>query len=408
MILEPSLLGFRKIGTDRWEFANEDFMRGKRTLLKYISRRRSSQVQLGAQVGSSLDMGKLGAESEVQKLKREKELLMQEVVQLRQEHLMTVQKMDSLNQRMQSTEVRQRQMVSFLAKLLQSPVFLGHLKQLKKQREIGSVRVRRRFLKQQQRQQPPSSSVSATTMNQQLVKHQSSIWDSSALASLLPDIEIGEGSSAVVPVSEHGGQETFGGSSDPANLKGKNLLSSQIDVGCSGTDYMISLPDDVMPEDLVSGDILPAGLTVGGADSAPFASSKGKGVLNFEADESGAAGIDFLEALPESMSQEQMFPDAVTPASDCVSKEGIWGIADFEAGDGSFSSGHAVWDSLGHYGHAQEVEVEPGSCSLWDLGLHALEEDLDIDEYMGGESSRQEPKDDGGQMNEDRPGEFKP
>ncbi|XP_020247414.1 heat stress transcription factor A-3-like isoform X3 [Asparagus officinalis] len=395
MILEPSLLGFRKIGTDRWEFANEDFMRGKRTLLKYISRRRSSQVQLGAQVGSSLDMGKLGAESEVQKLKREKELLMQEVVQLRQEHLMTVQKMDSLNQRMQSTEVRQRQMVSFLAKLLQSPVFLGHLKQLKKQREIGSVRVRRRFLKQQQRQQPPSSSVSATTMNQQLVKHQSSIWDSSALASLLPDIEIG-------------GQETFGGSSDPANLKGKNLLSSQIDVGCSGTDYMISLPDDVMPEDLVSGDILPAGLTVGGADSAPFASSKGKGVLNFEADESGAAGIDFLEALPESMSQEQMFPDAVTPASDCVSKEGIWGIADFEAGDGSFSSGHAVWDSLGHYGHAQEVEVEPGSCSLWDLGLHALEEDLDIDEYMGGESSRQEPKDDGGQMNEDRPGEFKP
>lgn len=141
-------------------------------------------------------MAKAGIEREAQKLRREKDLLTLEAVQLRQEHLMTVQRMDALNQRMQSAEVRQKQMVSFLAKLLQNPVFVGHLKQLKEKREIGSIRERRKFLKQQQ---PASSGASDESMDQQIVKYKSGFCNLPA-SSLLLDTESGKGSLALLPV----------------------------------------------------------------------------------------------------------------------------------------------------------------------------------------------------------------
>ncbi|PNY15732.1 heat stress transcription factor a-3-like protein [Trifolium pratense] len=146
--------GFRKIDTDKWEFFNEGFQKGKKHLLKNIQRRRSSpSQQVGNYVGSSSDAGKSGVEVEIERLRKERSVLMQEVVDLQQQQRMTASHAGNVNQRLQSAEQRQKQMVSFLAKLFSNPDFLARLKQKKEQKDIESPRVRRKFVKQNQNEE---------------------------------------------------------------------------------------------------------------------------------------------------------------------------------------------------------------------------------------------------------------
>ncbi|GAU33479.1 hypothetical protein TSUD_370910, partial [Trifolium subterraneum] len=149
--LQMNNTGFRKIDTDKWEFFNEGFQKGKKHLLKNIQRRRSSQSQqVSNYAGSSSDAGKSGVEVEIERLRKERSMLMQEVVDLQQQQRMTASHAGNVNQRLQSAEQRQKQMVSFLAKLFSNPDFLARLKQKKEQKDIESPRVRRKFVKQNQ------------------------------------------------------------------------------------------------------------------------------------------------------------------------------------------------------------------------------------------------------------------
>ncbi|CAN6272884.1 unnamed protein product [Urochloa humidicola] len=137
--------GFRKVHADRWEFAHEDFLRDSKHLLKRIVRRRSSPTQQSSiQPGSS---GKSSLDPELHTLRREKNALLEEVARLKQEHRQTIEQMSTLNHRLESAEDRQKQMVSFLAKLLQNPSFVRQLKLHREQKEIDSTRVKRKFLK---------------------------------------------------------------------------------------------------------------------------------------------------------------------------------------------------------------------------------------------------------------------
>ncbi|KAI6706485.1 hypothetical protein NL676_009447 [Syzygium grande] len=146
-----SFVGFHKIDTDRWEFANEAFQRGKRQLLKNIQRRKSPQTQqIGSYSGPSSEAGKPGLEVEVVMLRKEKSMLMQEVVELQQQHRGTAHHAEAVNQRLQAAEQRQKLMVSFMAKLLQNPSFVALLREKKEQREIGPSRMRQKFLKHHQ------------------------------------------------------------------------------------------------------------------------------------------------------------------------------------------------------------------------------------------------------------------
>ncbi|XP_047339414.1 heat shock factor protein HSF8-like [Impatiens glandulifera] len=131
--------GFRKVDPDRWEFANEGFLRGQKHLLKGISRRKPAHVhppphqpqQLNTQtpVSSCVEVGKFGLEEEVERLKRDKNVLMQELVKLRQQQQTTDNQMQTMVQRLQGMEQRQQQMMSFLAKAVNSPGFLAHFVQ---------------------------------------------------------------------------------------------------------------------------------------------------------------------------------------------------------------------------------------------------------------------------------------
>ncbi|RVW66795.1 Heat stress transcription factor A-1 [Vitis vinifera] len=137
-------LGFRKVDPDRWEFANEGFLRGQKHLLKSISRRKSThvhthnqqlqqqqqqqqQTQVQSSSGACVEVGKFGLEEEVERLKRDKNVLMQELVRLRQQQQTTDHQLQTVGQRVQDMEQRQQQMMSFLAKAVQSPGFLAQL-----------------------------------------------------------------------------------------------------------------------------------------------------------------------------------------------------------------------------------------------------------------------------------------
>lgn len=130
--------GFRKVDPDRWEFANEGFLRGQKHLLKTIVRRKSASGhaqppqqphQQTSSMGACVEVGKFGLEEEVERLKRDKNVLMQELVRLRQQQQTTDNQMQSMVKRLQGMEQRQQQMMSFLAKAVNSPGFLANFVQ---------------------------------------------------------------------------------------------------------------------------------------------------------------------------------------------------------------------------------------------------------------------------------------
>ncbi|KAG2304257.1 hypothetical protein Bca52824_032908 [Brassica carinata] len=149
--------GFRKVDPDKWEFANEGFLRGQKHLLKTITRRKPAhahglQHSIGqnSSVSSCVEVGKFGLKEEVERLKRDKNVLMQELVRLRQQQQSTDNQLQTMVQRLQGMENRQQQLMSFLAKAVQSPHFLSQFLQQQNQqnesgRRISDTSKKRRF-----------------------------------------------------------------------------------------------------------------------------------------------------------------------------------------------------------------------------------------------------------------------
>ncbi|KAL8498986.1 hypothetical protein ACS0TY_022083 [Phlomoides rotata] len=129
--------GFRKVDPDRWEFANEGFLGGQKHLLKNIKRRRNVTSQ---QSGGSLVQ--YGMEEEIEKLKRDRSLLMAEVTKLKQQHHNSREQIVAMEGRVHCMERKQQQMLRFLAKAFESPMFVQqYLDSCDKKRvEIGQKR----------------------------------------------------------------------------------------------------------------------------------------------------------------------------------------------------------------------------------------------------------------------------
>lgn len=132
-----SYQGFHKVDHDRYEFANEGFLRDQKHLLKTIVRRKPSHNAAqhppsqakNTSVNACIEVGKFGLEEEIERLKRDKTVLMQELVKLRLHQQSTDHELQSLRQRLQGMEQNQQQMMSFLAMAVQSPAFLAKLVQ---------------------------------------------------------------------------------------------------------------------------------------------------------------------------------------------------------------------------------------------------------------------------------------
>ncbi|XP_047947575.1 heat stress transcription factor A-6b-like [Salvia hispanica] len=128
--------GFRKVDPDKWEFANEGFLRGKRHLLKNIRRRRtpSSNYLSCSNLEPCVELGRFGLDAEMDRLRRDKQVLMEELVKLRQQQQNTKAYLQAMEQRLKGTEQKQKQALSFLARAIRSPDFLQQMVQHKEMR----------------------------------------------------------------------------------------------------------------------------------------------------------------------------------------------------------------------------------------------------------------------------------
>ncbi|XP_058068892.1 heat shock factor protein HSF30-like [Magnolia sinica] len=146
-IRQLNTYGFRKVDPDRWEFANEGFLGGQKHLLKNIKRRRHASQHMQQQaMGACVELGQFGLDGEIDRLKRDRNLLMVEIVKLRQQQQNSRAQLLAMEEQLQGTERKQRQMMEFLARALKNPTFVQQLIQRHKQRkELGGVGKKRRL-----------------------------------------------------------------------------------------------------------------------------------------------------------------------------------------------------------------------------------------------------------------------
>ncbi|MBA0637221.1 hypothetical protein Godav_024909 [Gossypium davidsonii] len=144
-----SFIGFKKIDSDRWEFANEGFQGGKKHLLKNIKRKNrynSSNIntELEAEIGIlkknqselKMEIVKLKQkndesndklEAEIGILKKNQSELKMEIVKLKQKNDESNDKLSVFEDRIRFVERRQQQMLNFLVKLVKFPILFQQL-----------------------------------------------------------------------------------------------------------------------------------------------------------------------------------------------------------------------------------------------------------------------------------------
>ncbi|OUZ99946.1 Heat shock factor (HSF)-type [Macleaya cordata] len=121
--------GFRKVDSDKWEFAHESFLRGQKHLLTNIVRRKSSTSRITCSTNY--------VEEE-----EEQEILM-EVARLKQEQKALEQDVEAMEKRLEMTERRPKQMMAFLCKVAEDPEILPRMI-LEKEATINRLRDKKR------------------------------------------------------------------------------------------------------------------------------------------------------------------------------------------------------------------------------------------------------------------------
>ncbi|KAG5226733.1 Heat Stress Transcription Factor family protein [Salix suchowensis] len=125
-IRQLNTYGFRKIDPEKWEFANEDFLKDQKHLLKNIHRRKPIHSHSNPP-GSLVDPDRAAYEEEIDKLSRDKAKLKASIVGLSQQRSSAKLQVEDLTQRIDNMQQRQEKLLSFLEKAVQNPAFVEHL-----------------------------------------------------------------------------------------------------------------------------------------------------------------------------------------------------------------------------------------------------------------------------------------
>ncbi|CAN4091259.1 unnamed protein product [Withania somnifera] len=134
------------------------FLRGQRHILKTIRRRTTSNFHPGQAsnqgIDSYIESGKLEIDREIDRLRREKQHLMMELVELKQHQQTTKSYIKSMEEKLKRTEQKQQQMMNFLAKAMQNPKFLEQMMQQKERRKELEEEIRNKRRRQIDHQGP--------------------------------------------------------------------------------------------------------------------------------------------------------------------------------------------------------------------------------------------------------------
>lgn len=116
--------GFRKTDPEQWEFANEDFVRAQPQLLKNIHRRKPVHSHSASNLASLPPLTKSerkGYKDDIQRLKRDKEVLNLELHKHKLEQQELEVQMQGLMECVQNMELQHKNMLSSLGQTLQKP-----------------------------------------------------------------------------------------------------------------------------------------------------------------------------------------------------------------------------------------------------------------------------------------------
>lgn len=142
-IRQLNTYGFRKSDPERWEFANEDFVKDQKHLLKNIHRRKPIHSHSHPQ-GPPAESERAAFDEEIDRLSREKTELQLKVYKVKQQQSAKLQ-LEDLTQRVSGMEQRQEKLLTFLEKAVQNPTFVKHLAQKIESMDFSAYNKKRRL-----------------------------------------------------------------------------------------------------------------------------------------------------------------------------------------------------------------------------------------------------------------------
>lgn len=315
--------------------------------MKNIHRRKSPHSQQAENtIGSSLVVGKPAVEGEIELLRKERSMMMQEVSELQQQQRGTIQHMEAVNEKLQAAEQKQKQMVSFLAKVFQNPVFLARL-QPKDQMSIISPKTAKKFVKHQQNE-PAIQSSSAG----QIVKYQDNLENLATTSENPHSISV-----AAEQIAHSISEDKV------ANLG----LGAEVPPHVENTgSYEFDMPDDL---------------------SGPLQQVR-MGILKPEHKESFP---EYSVCFSEDMERDKNFPELLSPGfEELVRPDEDWNMG-FEAGAGMSSSNNDVWGNLANI-VAPEFGVTSGMSDIWDVSSSEVAVGPGFDTWPADECQVGQPK----------------
>ncbi|KAG6419986.1 hypothetical protein SASPL_116500 [Salvia splendens] len=142
-IRQLNTYGFRKIDPERWEFANDEFVKDQKHLLKNIHRRKP--IHSHSQPQGPVDPERATYEEEIDKLSREKAALEGNLVGFKEEQSAAKGQLEDLTKRIGSMEQRQEKLLSYLNKSAQNPQFVERLAQKLESMDFSAYNKKRRL-----------------------------------------------------------------------------------------------------------------------------------------------------------------------------------------------------------------------------------------------------------------------
>jgi len=145
-------------------------------------------------VDPCVEVGQFGLDGEVDRLKRDRQVLMVELVKLRQQQQNTRVHIQAMEGKLKRTEQKQQQMMNFLARAMQNPNFMQQLvqkKELRKELEEAFSKKRRSL------DQGPSNVVEVGELDcsaeeySSFVKLEPQVYTDKVLEFEVPDIDLG-------------------------------------------------------------------------------------------------------------------------------------------------------------------------------------------------------------------------